>query len=133
MSRSPYIQHSAVVRGLLATGVLYFVLDLRAGDRGLVDWIVIALVGAAIAYNVVRLSIHMYAGAGGRALWHVERTVLFWAIGLMNTVWIRTEHVGTWKNWIGLGVLAIAIVDTVVLFRRERRIIDAHAVEHPAA
>jgi hypothetical protein len=132
MLRSPYLRHSAVVRALLATSVLYFVLDLSAGDRGLIDWVVIAAVGAAIAWNLVRLSIHMYAGGGGRALWHTHRTALFWIVGLMNTLWIRPEDTGTWKNWIGIAMLAIAIADTVVLWRKERRLIEAHATEHAA-
>lgn len=120
MSRSPYLKHSAVIRGLLATGVLYFVLDLSAGDRGVVDWIVIAIVGAAIVWNLVQLSRHIYAGAGGRALWHVQRTALFWVIGLMNTLWIRHEDVATWKNWVGWGVLAVAVVhDRAVATRAE--------------
>jgi hypothetical protein len=131
MPRLPYPRHSSVVRALLATCVLYFVLNLSAGDRGVVDWIVISLVGAAIAWNILQLSRLMHARGGGRALWHVERTTLFWVIGLMNTVWIRAGDVGTWKNYLGWAILTVAVVDTVVLFRNERAAIRERAVERP--
>jgi len=114
---------SYVVRALLAGAVLYFVLDLSAGDRGPVDYVVIAAVVAAIVWNVVQLGRRFHRDGGGRAVWHVQRTCLFWIIGLMNTVWIRPEDVGSWKNFVGWAILAIAVVDTVLLFRRERRIL----------
>ena len=42
-------------------------------------------------------------------------TTLF--VGLMNTVFIRTEDVGSWKNYIGYAFLAIAFVNSIFFIR----------------
>jgi hypothetical protein len=115
---------SNVILALLATGVLYFVLDLSASDRGVVDYVVIAIVICGILWNLILLGRRMYEYGGGKALWHVQRTVLFWIIGLGNTVWGRPEYVGTWRNWLGWLVLVAAICDSIALFRRERSILE---------
>lgn len=122
MRTSLDLRHSYCVRGLLAAGVLYWVLDLSAANRTWVDYVVIALVVAAIGFNVVQLSRKMRAHGGRRAVWQVQRTTLFWIIGTMNTIWIRPEEVGSWKNYLGYLILVIAIVDTAVLYRRESSI-----------
>ena len=114
---------SHVPRALVALAALYFVLDLSAGDRGWIEFVVIALVCGAILWNVVQLGRRFHAHGGGHALWHVQRTVLFWIIGLGNTVWARPEDVGGWRTWVGGALLAIAVVDTVALWRRERSIL----------
>jgi hypothetical protein len=48
-------------------------------------------------------------------VWQIQRTLLFWIIGLFNTVFIRPADVGTWKNWLGWLLLALALIDTVSL------------------
>ena len=67
----------------------------------------------------------MMGSGGGKAVWHVQRTVLFWIIGLMNTVWIRPEDPGTWKNYLGWIVLTLAAADTAYLAYKERQIASA--------
>lgn len=124
MRASPKRRFLYSTRALLASAVLYFALDLSRGDRGTIDYVVVALIVAAIAWNVGNLGRRMYAAGGGKGLWAVQRTVLFWIIGLMNTVWLRPEDVGTWKNWGGWFILALAVVDTVALWRSERRVIS---------
>ncbi|MEZ4456148.1 MAG: hypothetical protein R2882_06305 [Gemmatimonadales bacterium] len=47
------------VNGLLAAGVLYWVLDLSASGRGPIDYAVIALLGLAILWNLVGLGRHL--------------------------------------------------------------------------
>jgi hypothetical protein len=59
-------------------------------------------------------------------VWHVQRAVLFWLVGLFNTALIRPEEVGSWRNWLGRIFLLIAAGDTVALFVRERRLADGH-------
>ena len=113
------------VNGLLASGVLAWALHLSAGDRGPIDWVVFALVLGAIAWNVVRLGQRLFAAHGGAALWHLLRTLLFWIVGLMNTVWARPEDVGGWRTWVGAALLVLAAIDSVVLLLRERRIVAA--------
>jgi len=50
--------------------------------------------------------------------WAIARTLLFVIIGLLNTVFIRPEDIGTWKNYVGYGVLLVAIVDIFFLVKR---------------
>lgn len=109
------------VNGLLASGVLYYALKLSEGDRGTVDYVVIGLVVAAILWNVVQLSRRLHSSGGARDVWHVQRTVLFWIVGVFNTAMLRPEDVGSWKNWVGWAFLAIAAIDTVALLRKEAR------------
>ena len=47
---------SYVVNGVLAGGVLLYALRLSRGDRGWIDLLVIGLVIAAMAWNVLQIS-----------------------------------------------------------------------------
>lgn len=49
--------------------------------------------------------------------WTVIRTLLFVIIGLLNTVFIRPEDIGTWKNYMGYGLLVVAATDMFFLFK----------------
>ena len=120
------------VRALLAGAVLYFALDLSHGDRGTIDYVVLAVVLAAIAWNLVRLGQRLYGAGGNRALWHEQRTVLFWIIGLLNTVAIDPADAGTWKNWLGWLILAVAVADTVLLILKERAVLAEASSRDPA-
>jgi len=114
-------QGSYVINGALAGSVLYFTLDLSASGRTLIDYVVIGLVCLAVAFNVVQLSRRLHRAGGARAVWHVQRTVLFWIVGLLNTGFARPEQVGGWRTWVGAALLVIAVCDTIALFRKERR------------
>jgi hypothetical protein len=114
---------SYVINGCLAGAGLYFVLDLSASGRGPIDYAVIAAVSLAILWNVVQLSRRLHRAGGAKDLWHVQRTVLFWVIGLLNTVYARPEQVGGWRTWVGAVLLVIAAADTVALFLKERKAI----------
>ncbi len=72
---------SYVVNGCLASVVLYFVLDLSSSGSTLIDYAVIALVAAAISYNVAQLARKLHAAAGPAGAWHVGHTLLFWISG----------------------------------------------------
>jgi hypothetical protein len=111
---------SYVVNGVLAGGVLLYALRLSRGDRGWIDLLVIGLVIAAIAWNVLQISRKLHRVEGRSGVWHVQRTVLFWIIGIFNTAMVRPGDVGSWKNWLGWLLVALAAMDTVLLFRRER-------------
>lgn len=50
--------------------------------------------------------------------WAIARTLLFVIVGLLNTVFIRPEDIGTWKNYVGYGILLVAIVDIFFLFKQ---------------
>lgn len=121
-TRRPF---SYLARALLAGAVLYFALRQSAGDRGVVDYVVIVLVCGAIGWNAVQLSRRMMEFAGGRAAWHVQRTLLFWVVGLMNTVGAKPLDWGRWTTWVGVALLVFALCDTVALARREREAMRA--------
>ena len=119
---------------LLAAAVLYFALDLSRGDRHLLDYVVISLVVAAFGWNILQLCRRLYAADGGRGAWHVLRTVGFWIIGAMNTVYAPEESAGRWTVIGGWVMIGVAALDTFALHRRERSALrDAsRAREHTA-
>jgi hypothetical protein len=120
MTDRPKPRESYVVNGVLATAVLYWVLDRSSSGRALIDWLVVSAVSLAIVWNIVQLSRRLRV-LGGAAVWHVQRTVLFWIIGLLNTVFRAPGATTDWKYVTGLGLLGLAAVDTVLLWRKERR------------
>lgn len=115
---------SYLVRAVLAGAALYFAQGLSAGDRGPVDWIVIGLLFLALCWNLVKLGRRLHAQGGARDLWHLQRTLLFWIVGLMNTVLRATpaplEGAGSWKQWVGWLLLIAAAFDTLSIGRKER-------------
>jgi len=118
-------QFSYTARALLAGAVLYFALEQSAGDRGWIDFTVIAVTSAAILWNVFQLSRRMLDFAGKRASWKVQRTLLFWILGIGNTIGARPEDVGGWRTWLGAALLAFALWDTISIAREEREAIRA--------
>lgn len=98
---------------------MYWVLDLSKSGRTAIDWVVIGAVGLAILWNLFRLGQRLHDSGGGRDLWHLQRTLLFWIIGLFNTVLVRPEEIGSWKNILGWVLLGIALVDSIALYRKE--------------
>jgi hypothetical protein len=114
---------SYLVRGLLAAGTFAFALPLSAGDRGVVDFVVLGALGAAILYNTLQLARRLHAHRGVGAVWHVLCAVLSWLLGGWNTLWIRPEDVGSVKNWIGWIALALAVLNSILLWREERDVL----------
>ncbi|MEZ5319078.1 MAG: hypothetical protein R2752_16880 [Vicinamibacterales bacterium] len=114
---------SFVVNGLLAGAVLYWVIDLSGTEPGrtFIDYAVIGLVASAVLWNIVNLGLRLHRIGGGREVWHLQRTLLFVAIGLMNTVFARPEQTGTWRFWVGGAMLVLAAADVVALYRVEWR------------
>jgi uncharacterized membrane protein len=51
-------------------------------------------------------------------LWTLIRTLTFILIGLMNTVFIRPEDIGSWKNYVGYLFLIGAAIDAFFLVRK---------------
>ncbi len=120
---------SYLVNAALASGVLYYVLDLSQAGRTAVDFVVIALVVGAILWNFIQLGRRLYQTYGARAVWQVQRTLAFWLIGLFNTLLIRAEDAGSWKNWLGWCFLLIAVIDSIALYRKERSCSSEPTVE----
>ena len=113
------VSRSYLIKAVLACVVFYYALDMSRGGRGVVDWVVLSAVGLAVLYNLWQLGRRLHRFGGSRALWHEQRTVLFWIIGLFNTVLARPEA-APWKGILGGVLLAVAFGDTIALYRRER-------------
>jgi len=50
--------------------------------------------------------------------WKIVRILLFIVIGAMNTVFIKPEDIGTWKNYLGYFVLLIAAAEILFLINQ---------------
>lgn len=50
--------------------------------------------------------------------WAISRILLFIIVGLFNTVLIKTEDVGTWKNYLGYAFLLIALIEIFFLIKQ---------------
>lgn len=46
-----------------------------------------------------------------KKIWPFFRTLIFIVVGLFNTVLIRPEYIGSWKNYTGYFFLALAVFD----------------------
>ena len=121
-----------VVNACLASVVMYYVLRLSASGRTAIDWTVIGLVTTAILFNLVQLGRRLHSFGGARAVWHLQRTSLYWVAGLLNTAYIRPEHAGGWRTWIGWLFLVVAILDTIALFVKERQSVAEMSPSTPA-
>jgi len=122
---------SHLVLAALASGVLYYAYTLSRGDRGVVDYVVLSLVVLAILWNLFKLGQRLYRHGGGRDLWHMQRTVLFWVIGLLNTLLARPQDVGSWKYVVGWVFLVLAAADSVFVYRKEQAAVASFATQDP--
>lgn len=50
--------------------------------------------------------------------WHAGRTLMFYIVGAFNTILLRPEDEGSWKFYVGLAFLLLAVIDTAWLFRQ---------------
>ncbi len=56
-----------------------------------------------------------------KIIWTLARALTFIVVGIMNTLLIRAEDVGTWKNYLGYFLLLLAVVDiTILIFKLKR-------------
>lgn len=53
--------------------------------------------------------------------WRIIRTAIFYLIGLMNTIFIKPENIGSWENYLGYLILLLAVVDTIVIIMKYLR------------
>ena len=50
-----------------------------------------------------------------KLIWTIIRTIIFIVVGLLNTVFIRVEDIGSWENYLGYFFLLLAAIDTFVI------------------
>lgn len=59
-----------------------------------------------------------------RYIWNAIRILTFIVVGAFNTILIRPEDIGTWKNYLGYFLLVFALYDivtSVIRYRKSRR------------
>ncbi len=56
-------------------------------------------------------------GTNQKTSWKIIRTILFLVVGLMNTILIKPEDIGSFKNYLGYGLLILGIIDAFFLIR----------------
>jgi hypothetical protein len=113
---------SYAIRAVLAAAVGFYAYRLSASGRGWIDWAVLGLAAAAVAWNLVQLGRRFHAAGQPRALAHLGRTLCFWTVGVMNTV-LRPEPFDSWKVAVGWLMLLLAAIDTIWLWRKERAVL----------
>ena len=47
-------------------------------------------------------------------LWTSIRALLFIVIGILNTVLIRQQEIGTWKNYLGYLLLTVGVIELAI-------------------
>ncbi|WP_221032616.1 hypothetical protein [Actomonas aquatica] len=122
---------SYVLNGGLASVVLFYAFRLSHGDRGPVDWIVLTLISLAVLWNIFKAGQRLHRGGGRKALWHLQRTLLFWVVGLMNTLPELSRASPTWRLPVGGALLLIALADSIWLHHRERTLIATTTTSVP--
>ncbi len=58
-------------------------------------------------------------------IWSIIRILTFIIVGVFNTLFIKPEDIGTWKNYLGYFLLAFAIYDivtTIIRYRKMRQV-----------
>jgi len=111
---------SYVATSLLSSAVLYFAWHVTAPGRGLVEWALIGLVLLAVLWNLGNLGTLLHRIGGGRSLWHLQRTLLFWIVGILNTGLARPGDVRSWRYVVGWIFIVVAALDTYQIHRKER-------------
>ena len=54
--------------------------------------------------------------------WPIIRTLTFLIVGVMNTILIRSEDIGSFKNYLGYLLLILAAVDIIInIVKKVRR------------
>jgi hypothetical protein len=59
----------------------------------------------------------MTMGTNQKTSWKIIRTILFLVVGLMNTILIKPEDIGSFKNYLGYGLLILGLIDAFFLIR----------------
>ncbi|MCE7993302.1 MAG: hypothetical protein HEP71_15050 [Roseivirga sp.] len=55
-----------------------------------------------------------------KMIWTIIRMLTFIIVGLLNTVLIRPEDIGSWKYYVGYAFLVFVLIDLYLTFRSYR-------------
>ncbi|KAA3605522.1 MAG: hypothetical protein DWQ01_19585 [Planctomycetota bacterium] len=117
---------SLVARSFLAGVLALLAFRLSQGDRGWFDFLILSILGATLLCNLIQLGRNLYTHGRGKAVWQLQRTLLYWLVGLVNTIFLPEEHGTIWRLGLGWAFLALATLDSVALYQKERRLLAAH-------
>ena len=56
-----------------------------------------------------------------RKYWPLVRTLTYLIVGLFNTVFIRAEDIGSWKNYLGYFFLVMVVVEFIIYIKNKVR------------
>jgi hypothetical protein len=114
------IHDSYTLRSLVCGIALVYVIRLAGSALDVMDTAALALVIALLVYQLIGLAQRLRQVAAGLGRWSIPRNLLFWTVGLMNTLWLDPELRHGFRPWVGTAFLVFAALEVVVLYRLER-------------
>ena len=51
-------------------------------------------------------------------IWKLIRAATFILVGIINTILIRPEDIGTWKNYLGYLLLILGAIDLIIFLKK---------------
>jgi len=111
---------SHFVNSALAAVIFYYALELSDGSRTAIDYSVIGLLGLAISYNLIQCARRLHSLGGWKNVGHLARTLLYWFVGIFNTLLLNPELQNTFRPWLGGVFIVAALLGSVEVAKRER-------------
>ena len=114
------IHNSYTLRSLVCGVALVHVIRLGGATLDVLDTAALAFVIALLVYQLIGLTQRLSLAEAGLGHWSIPRNLLFWTVGLMNTLWLTPELRHSFRPWMGTAFLVFAALEVVVLYRLER-------------
>ena len=114
------IHNSYTLRSLVCGVALVYIIRLGGSTLDVLDTAALAIVIALLVYQLIGLGQRMRQAEAGLGHWSIPRNLLFWTVGLLNTLWLEPELRHSFRPWAGTAFLVIAAIEMVVLYRLER-------------
>jgi hypothetical protein len=114
------IHDSYILRSLVCGVALVYVIRLGGSTLDVLDTAALAFVVALLVYQLIGLAQRLRQAEAGLSRWSIPRNLLFWTVGLMNTLWLDPELRHSFRPWAGTAFLVFAVSEVVVLYRLER-------------
>jgi len=80
--------------------------------------LLVILIGV-VSYQLYALGQRLEAAEGKQDEIGLLRMGVIYASALLMTVWLDEQYRGTWREWMGWFLSALAVLGTVHLFKRE--------------
>ena len=82
------IHNSYTLRSLVCGVALVYVIRLGGATLDVLDTAALAFVIALLVYQLIGLTQRLSLAEAGLGHWSIPRNLLFWTVGLMNTLWL---------------------------------------------